>query len=86
MPAKSKRFTGSDLLVIEPEYVEWSSDTELYPFVFDSVGDWDVTTSVTPPEGFVSDYDALSATVDSDVKAVQFTITDVGSKWVPTTK
>ena len=83
-PAKSKRFTGSDLLVIEPEYVEWSSDTELYPFVFDSVGDWAVTTSVTPPEGFVSDYDSLSATVNSDVKAVQFTITDVGSKWVPT--
>lgn len=82
--AKSKRFKGSDLLVIEPEYVEWSSDTELYPVVFDSVGDWSVTTSVAPPEGFVSDYDALSATVNSDVKAVQFTITDVGSKWIPT--
>jgi hypothetical protein len=84
VPGKSKKFTGSDLLVIEPEYVEWSSDAELYPVVFDSVGDWAVTTSVTPPEGFVSDYDFLSATVSSDIKAVQFTITDVGSKWVPT--
>jgi hypothetical protein len=84
VPAKSKKFTGSDLLVIEPEYVEWSSTTELYPFVFDSIGDWEVTTSVVPPEGFVSDYDSLSATVSSELKAVQFTITDVGSKWVPT--
>ena len=51
---------------------------------FDSVGDWDVTTSVAPPEGFVSDYDSLNATVSSELKAVQFTITDVGSKWIPT--
>ena len=84
VPAKYRKFTGSDLLVIEPEYVEWSAESELYPFVFDSVGDWTVTTAVTPPEGFVVDKEALSAEVNSDIEAVQFTITDIGSKWVGT--
>ena len=64
--------------------MEWSEEAELYPFVFDSLGDWTVTTSVTPPEGFVADNDALSAEVNSQVEAVQFTITDIGSKWVGT--
>ncbi len=82
--AKSKRFTGSELLIIEPEYMEWSSETEVYPFVFDSVGDWTVTTSVTPPEGFVADNESLDAEVVNETEAVQFTITDVGSKWIPT--
>ena len=82
--AKCKRFPGSELLVIEPEYVEWSSDTELYPIVFDSVGDWTVSTSVTPPEGFVADNESLSAEVANEVEAVQFTITDIGSKYLPT--
>ena len=82
--AKCRIFKGSELIVIEPEYVEWDSDSELYPIVFDSVGDWTVTTSVTPPEGFVADNESLSAEVTNEVEAVQFTITDVGSKWVPT--
>jgi hypothetical protein len=84
VPAKYKKKTGSELLIIEPEYVEWEGETALYPFVFDSVGDWSVTTTVSPPEGFVSDEDNLSEEVNSEVEAVQFTITDVGSDWVPT--
>jgi len=83
-PAKYRKYDGSELLVIEPEYVEWSSDTELYPIVFDSVGDWTVTTAVEPPEGFVADNEALSAEVTNEVEAVQFSITDIGSEWVPT--
>ena len=71
-------------MVIEPEYVEWSSEAELYPFVFDSVGDWTVTTAVTPPEGFVADNNVLGAEVSNELEAVQFTITDIGSKWVGT--
>lgn len=84
VPAKYLKFTGSELLIVEPEYVEWSDVAELYPFVFDSLGDWTVTTSVTPPEGFVADNDTLSAEVNSEIEAVQFTITDIGSKWVGT--
>jgi DNA-binding beta-propeller fold protein YncE len=83
-PGKTTRRTGSELLIIEPEYVEWTSTEQLYPIVLESVGDWNVTTSVAPPEGFASDYDSLSANVVDEVASVQFTITDVGSEWVPT--
>jgi len=84
VPAKAKKLVGSELLIIEPEYVEWSGESELYPFVFESIGDWSVTTSVAPPEGFVADYDSLTEEVSAELEAVQFTVTDVGSKWKPT--
>ena len=83
-PAKYRKLKGSELLIIEPEYVEWSGDNELYPFIFDSIGDWTVGTSVEPPEGFVADNDSLTEEVNTELEAVQFTITDVGSKWKPT--
>jgi len=82
--AKGRKFTGSELWIIEPEYVEWDGTEEFYPFVFDSVGDWTVSTSVTPPEGFVADNDTLSEEVNNEIEAVQFTITDIGSDWVDT--
>ena len=84
VPGKTSRRKGSELLVIEPEFIEWSGQQELYPFVFEAVGDWEVSTAVAPPEGFVSDYDALAEQVVNEVEAVQFTITDIGSDWVPT--
>ncbi|MFC1844355.1 putative metal-binding motif-containing protein [Thermodesulfobacteriota bacterium] len=84
VPGKYNLKKGSQLLIIEPEFVEWSGTQELYPFVFDSIGDWEITTSVTPPEGFEADYKSLSEEVDNEVEAVQFIITDIGSKWVAT--
>ncbi len=78
------RLIGSELLILEPEVITWDEPEQLYPFVFESVGDWTVTTSVTPPDGFVPDYDALSARVTNEVEAVQFTITEVGSDLLPT--
>lgn len=84
VPAKYTMLTGSRLLIIEPEYIEWSGTQELYPFIFESEGDWGVVTSITPPEGFVADYKKLSAEVDSEIESVQFTVIDVGSKWVDT--
>jgi hypothetical protein len=83
-PGKTTRLTGSELLIIEPEYVLWDDTEQLYPFVFETVGDWGVTVSVEPPGGFVSDYDSLSENVDNEVEAVQFLITEVGSELVPT--
>ncbi|MBI3836288.1 MAG: HYR domain-containing protein [Planctomycetes bacterium] len=83
-PGKVTRLTGSELLIIEPEFIVWNDTVQLYPFVFESIGDWGVTAAVTPPEGFVADYDALSTLVNDDLKAVQFTITEVGSELVPT--
>jgi len=84
IPGKYIKKTGSELLVIEPEFVEWTSAQELYPFVFRSIGDWSITTTIDPPKGFVTDYQDLVAEVNSDTKAVQFTVTDVGSDWVDT--
>jgi len=81
---KTRRLTGTELLITQPEYVEWDSTEEYYPFVFESEGDWGVTTTIEPPEGFVADEDSLSATVDDELEAVQFTVTDIGSKWVET--
>lgn len=64
--------------------MEWTGTEELYPIVFDTVGDWSVDTAVSPPEGFVSDYDPLTEEVTNEVEAVQFTITDIGCDWIPT--
>jgi hypothetical protein len=82
LPGKYRKLSGSELLIIEPEYVEWSEESELYPFIFESVGDWSVTTSIEPPEGFVADQDQLEVDVYTDLKAAQFTVTDVGTTWV----
>ncbi len=83
-PGKTTRLTGSELLIIEPEYVIWDDSTQAYPFVFESVGDWSVTASVAPPDGFVADFPQLAAQVQSELEAVQFLITEVGSDLVPT--
>jgi hypothetical protein len=84
VPAQATRRNGSELWIIEPEYIEWTGTEEFYPFVFRSVGDWNVSTSITPPEGFVADADALEADVNSALTAVQFVVTDVGSEWKDT--
>jgi hypothetical protein len=84
LTCKYSQQTGSNLMVIEPEHVEWDGEQEQYPFVFQSEGDWAVETSVTPPEGFATDYSRLSADVNTSLKSVQFTLTDVGSKWTDT--
>ena len=84
VPARSTRRTGSELFIIEPEYIEWTGAQEFYPFVFESAGEWGVATSIKPPEGFVADYDSLSTDVASDLKAIQFIVTDVGSEWKDT--
>jgi len=84
VPAKYTVITGSQLLIIEPVYIEWDGTHELYPFIFESIGDWSVTTSVEPPEGFVADKNSLTADVNTSLEALQFVITDVGSKWEDT--
>ncbi len=39
VPGKTTRLTGSELLIIEPEFVVWDATEQLYPFVLDSIGD-----------------------------------------------
>lgn len=84
VPAKYTVRTGSELMIIEPEYVEWTGTQELYPFVFQAVGDWGVVTSIAPPPGFVADVRALAADVNNAIQSVQFVVTDIGSDWVDT--
>lgn len=79
---KTSTMKGSLLDIVEPESIEWDSTQELYPFVLDAVdGDWNITVTVTPPEGFVADQGSLSDQVVDATKALQFTLTDVGSCW-----
>jgi hypothetical protein len=83
-PGTTHTLTGSELIITEPEFVGWDSEQELYPFVYESEGDWEVSTSISPPEGFKADKKDLKAKVANEVEAVQFTITDKGSRWEET--
>jgi len=47
-------------------------------------GDWDVTTSVTPPQGFTVDQKSLSVKVKDEMKIVLFTVTEGGESWKET--
>jgi Tol biopolymer transport system component len=86
MAAKTTAIPGSLLLVTEPECLEFTSDQELMPIIYESIeGDWKVTVHAEAPEGFVSNPGAMSADIpDSSLQAVQFTIKDVGSSWTTT--
>jgi hypothetical protein len=86
IPATTTEVPGSLLLIAEPAYLEFTSDQELLPIVYESVdGVWDAMVQADPPEGFVSNPGALSTEViDSTLKVVQFTIKDIGSSWTST--
>jgi hypothetical protein len=84
VPAKYFEDYGSYLAIIEPEYIDWTGTVEQYPFVLEAIEDWGVTTTITPPEGFVADTPALTAEVADTISAIQFTLTDVGSDWTQT--
>ena len=72
---------GTHLVIVTPDYMDWTDSVEMYPFIMEAEGEWQVTTSITPPEGFVPDVPEISTTVvDADV-ATQFVLTDVGSTW-----
>lgn len=85
MPGKATVLVGSELEIVEPEFVVWDADQQQYPFVFNAiVGTWGVVVETTPPEGFVADFDLLyNAVLDGTVEAAQFVITEVGSDLVP---
>jgi hypothetical protein len=84
LAARLRRYLGSELLIAEPDMMVWDGEEQEYPFGFESIGDWTVTTTVEPPEGFVSDEESLTADVETEMEGVQFTITEVGSDLIPT--
>lgn len=76
--AKRTKYTGSEIEIVEPEYIIWNSTEEAYPYIMESQDSWGVEVSITPPEGYVADYDNLTETTP-EYKAVQFTVSEVGS-------
>jgi len=84
VPGRDIEEFGTYLAIVEPEYMDWTSPEEQYPFVLIAEGDWGLTTSIAPPEGFVADVPELATAVSDAVTALQFTLTDVGSDWSKT--
>ncbi|KPK15669.1 MAG: hypothetical protein AMK69_27140 [Nitrospira bacterium SG8_3] len=84
VPGKTVRSKITDLMITEPEYIEWDSNRETYPFVFITGGSGTVTTYIFPPEGFKVDYQSQTAQVTDEMQMILFRITDVGSKWEET--
>jgi hypothetical protein len=84
MAAKIHRFTGSELVIVEPDLMVWDEEEQEYPFGFESEGDWEVEAAIEVPEGFVTDEESLSDFVVDETKGLQFTVTEVGSDLVPT--
>jgi hypothetical protein len=81
LPSHDTEDQGTYLAIVEPDYMNWTSTVAKYPFILVADGEWGVTTTLAPPEGFVADANALSTTVADQTSALQFTLTDVGSDW-----
>jgi len=84
LPGKTTGFAGSQLLVTEPEYVEWDSEQQVYPFVFETADAWEVTTSLSPPAGFKVDKKSISEIISDQVKVVEFVVSGDGKEWKET--
>jgi PKD repeat protein len=86
-PMKTTSVPGSLLLIAEPEYLEFTSDTELLPVIYESIdGDWGSNIQVDVPEGFVATPGTLQADVTTGTTDVtQFNVKDIGSDWTHTT-
>jgi hypothetical protein len=84
VPGRDIEEFGTYLAIVQPEFMDWTSPEEQYPFVLIAEGDWGLETSMTPPEGFVADQPVLSTQVADAVSALQFTLKDIGSDWTET--
>lgn len=72
---------GSELNVFEPEYIVWEEgQTQAdIPIVYESPQEWEVDTTLTPPEGYVPDETAKTTYVENAVATAVFEVTEVGS-------
>ncbi|MBI4145690.1 thrombospondin type 3 repeat-containing protein [Candidatus Woesearchaeota archaeon] len=83
--------TGSKLTVMHPEYTVWSSERELYPFVFESADVWNVDICMNVPPGYVvsgvldengdiaSTTECLQALVAGEPKVFVYDLLETGS-------
>jgi hypothetical protein len=81
LPAKTTAIPGSLLLIVEPEFIELTSNSEILPIVYESVdGDWSSVVIPDPPPGYINTTGALqTSVVTSQIQALQFTIQDPGN-------
>src|SRR6185295_2328264 len=79
VPGTQTEFFGSYLNLVQPEYMEWTSDQQQYPFVMVAEGAWDVSTNIAPAPGLQADTTSAEAIVTDQTSAVQFMLTDVAS-------
>ncbi|MCI0441069.1 MAG: hypothetical protein L0177_18350, partial [Chloroflexi bacterium] len=83
VPARTTRFAGSELLVIEPELVTWDAAIESYPIILQSDSPWNVSATISTPKGFIADVSTLTASLDNSSVALQFTLTDTATEFTP---
>ena len=77
---------GSLLLIAEPQYIDFTTDTELVPIIYESVeGLWEANVQLDVPEGFVATPATLPADVTTGtIDVEQFAVKDIGSDWSQT--
>ena len=83
-PASWKKRSGSVLLIVQPDYIEWDGTEALYPIIFDSVGDWTVTTSVARRRVCCRTRKYCRPMSSTRSRPCSSRITDIGSDWVST--
>ncbi len=78
---KSTKYTGSELWVYEPDYVIWDGTSELYPFVYESEGNWEVDVCLDPPEGYqvAAGVSCQQTIVAGEPTTIMFEVIEVGS-------
>ena len=72
--------SGSELIIIDPLYVLWDGDTEIYPFLFISDSDWTIDVCLRVPQGYtILEGDCNQAFVSGETKDILFTVQRTGS-------
>ncbi|MBW2995373.1 hypothetical protein KY312_03395 [Candidatus Woesearchaeota archaeon] len=74
--SEKKNYKGSNLDVLEPEFIDWTGSTEeYYPFVFTSNETWDVNVSLYVPEGLaIEGINPIVTLIANESKIIQFKV------------
>lgn len=79
--SRKQTVTGSVLEIVMPDYSLWTSNQELYPFIFISDSEWAVDICLQVPEGYkvAGDADCSSVSVNGEVEVIEFAVQDLAS-------
>ena len=72
-------FNGSQLEVLEPEFIDWTGSTEVYyPFVFTSNETWEVNVELYVDEGLeVVTNNPVVTLIENESKIIQFRVKEI---------